>query len=225
MIVVPQIAVTAQHVAAVDGGDAFEIARTFVSQGAEALQLRAIDSASATSPENLDWLEQVAKAAGVPVQFDGAIAGSQALERVARRGFASIVLSMEAIFDPLLVRWALDLLGDRLVIEICADGDGLFGAPASSADMEVIELAHQLRVQGVERLLIRDVTGVSLPINMLRRLCDEARAQVSFSGLVTSLEDIRQLSRISRTAMEAVIVGEPLYDGRINVGEATKISR
>lgn len=224
MIVVPQIAVAAQSVAFANV-DVFDIAQTFVANGASMLQFRAIDTDTATTPDTLEWLERVADSVGVPIQFDGAIENSQALERVARRSFSQVVLSMSAVFDPLMVRWALDLLGDRLLIELCIDGTRLFGAPPAFADLEAIELAHQLRVQGIERLLIRDVTGVDLPVNLLRTLCDDAYSKITFAGLVTSLSDIRELRRINREGMEAVIVGEPLFDGRINLEEATKISK
>jgi phosphoribosylformimino-5-aminoimidazole carboxamide ribonucleotide (ProFAR) isomerase len=219
VIVMPQISVTADRVVFGDG-DAVSIARTLVAQGARAVQVRDVDGRLAAAPGQATWLGELVDQAEVPVQLDAALFDPSAIERVARIGLATIVVAQVAAFDPALLRWAMDLLGHRLVVELQVDGQYLFDPPRAGYALELIEAARRLKFQGVRHVLFRDVTGVELPLQRLRELTVDVGMGVTFAGLVRSLDDLRELTVIDSSNLLAVVVGEPIYDGRIRLADA-----
>ena len=224
MIVVPQVLVSARGVLFGEG-DPLEVARTLVSQGALALQLRDVDRSISDAPDNAsEWLRRLVDTIGVPVQFDGGLADSKALEVLAGIGFETVVVGPHAVFDPLYLRWAMDLLGRRLVVEVQTDGDHLYDAPKGMFHVELVEAVRQLRFQGVRHILLRDVTGLELPLNRLRTICHDIGIRVTFSGPIRSLDDIRELAVVGSEDLVAVVVGEPVYDGRVRLADANRIA-
>lgn len=220
MNIIPQIAVLAER--PISGGDldVASIASSLVSQGATALQLRILDGITGDVTALLDRYEHMSRELRVPIQLDGSVDSSSALDRCARRSFATVVLSMGAATDPLLVRWALDVLGDRLVVEVLGDGDTLYVDASRHGTPTLVEFVRQLEVQGVHHVLYRDVTGMEVPVNLLRSLCDDVELTFSFAGSVHSMTDIRLLRTVDRSQLRSVIIGEPLMDGAIDLAEA-----
>lgn len=215
----PQIAIRARQLIHGDG-DPVALAQHFVQRGAQQIQIRDVDGSYASNPAGSDALGVIAAAVDVPMQFDAALTDPRAIERVSRTRTASVVISMEGLFEPLLIRWALDTLGaGRTVLEIPADGEYLYDPPPNGFAMRVADAAQAAQRAGVEHVLIRDVTALAPSIHLLRRICADTQLQVSYSGPVTSAGDIRELAIVG-AQLRSVIVGEPLFDGRLPIDQA-----
>ncbi len=219
MYLLPQIAIRAHQLIHGDG-DPVMVAQHLVRSGAQRLQIRDVDGSYASHPSGSDALGVLAAAVNVPVQFDAALTDPRAIERVARTRTASVVISMDGVVEPLLIRWALDTLGAaRTVLEIRADGEYLYDPPAGAFDMRVrdaIRIAHRA---GIEHVLIRDVTALAPSINLLRGIGADTVIQVTYAGPVSSVADIRDLTIVG-DQLHAVVVGEPLFDGRLPIDQA-----
>ncbi len=210
----PQIAIR-EHRLVFGDGDALSVAEHFVRLGARAIQLRDVDGSLASSTSGSDTLGVLAAGIPVPIQFDAAISDMRAIERVARTRVDGVVIAMEGIFEPLLVRWALDTLGpDRTILEIRADGEHLFDPPQEGFSMTLPEAVSAAVGTGVRRLLIRDVTSVAPSLERVSRAIANHDIRVTYSGPVRTADDIIELGEIG-AALEAVVVSEPLYDGRL----------
>ena len=223
MLVVP-------HVVVHDGdsifgdGSPYEVARTLVASGARAIALRDVEGELATSPAVPTWVGPFVQGVGVPVHLDASLVDAAGIERMSRLGFASVTVGMGAVFDTMTLRWALDLLGPaRLVVELASDGDHLYDPPANQFDMELVAAAKRLQQLGVHRVLVRDVTGVELPLMRLQQLCRAVTMQVRYSGIVRSLGDVEELTVVG-PQLEMIFVGEPVYDGRLDLAKANQIA-
>ena len=225
MYVAPQIAID-EHLPLQGPGCVADLTRTLVDQGARQLVVRdpmqrMLRQRSGAGDSML--LSLIAAAGSVPVVLDAGLSHGDMIDRVARMPFAAVVLDAQALFDPMLLRWALDVLGERTMVELRSDGDYLYDPPESGYALELVEAARQLRFQGVRRVLLRDVTGTELPLPRLQAIADVG-LDVTFQGMVRNLDDLRDIAAMTSPHVHAVIVGDALYDGRIRLAEANHIT-
>lgn len=225
MLVRARIAISAGP-APFGGDEVLALAEALLRKGARAFQLRDPEGLVTAEEELPGWLDRLFALVGddAPVQHDGATEDSHALERLAAAPFDSIVVGMGGLFEPLRLRWALDLLGPRLVAGLEVDGDYLFDPPSAGFSLELMEAVRQLHFQGVRHVLYRDVTGSELPLQRLQQICGSLTMDVTYSGVVRALGDVEELTLLDPRHFRAVVLGEPLFDGRIDIGEATRIA-
>lgn len=222
VIVVPQVRFHATQVALGEELPPVRTVRELVALGAAEVSVLDLDGTLACDilPQ---WVEALVAVAGVPVRYDGRLREGSRIERLARGGLASIVVDQAAIFDPVLLRWALDLYGPRLVVEIQADGEYVFDAPPAAFGRELLDLVGDLHFQGVRRLLYRDVTTGELPLQRLLELADRLPGlRLTFQGGVRDVEAIAELAMVG-AAIEAVLVdAERVCDGRLDLAAANR---
>ncbi|MBV9806504.1 MAG: 1-(5-phosphoribosyl)-5-[(5-phosphoribosylamino)methylideneamino]imidazole-4-carboxamide isomerase, partial [Solirubrobacterales bacterium] len=56
-----------------------------------------------------------------------------------------------------------------------------------------------------------------------RRVAESVRGTYTYSGGVSSLDDLRALVELRQVNLSGVIVGKALYEGRFTVGEAQAV--
>lgn len=179
--------------------------RELVAMGAEEVGVLDLDGTLAGDvlPQ---WLEALVAVSGVPLRFDGRLHEGSRIERLARAGFGSLVVDQTALYDPVVLRWAIDLYGPRLVVELQVDGDYPFDPPPGAFGTELVELVGNLHFQGVRRVLYRDVTGAQPPLQRLLELVDRLPGmRLSYAGAVRDVEAIAELAMVG-PGIEAVLV-------------------
>ena len=222
MIVVPQITITNDN-AAFGGDDILVRAESLRAEGAVALQLRDASGEALSTPGGQgEWLTRLTSAVGLPVQLSGGLDDSSVIERVAGRGFASLVVGTIVVQDPMLLRWALDLAGLRIVVELVVDGGDLVVPGVGNTGLDVIDVVRQLQLQGVQHLLLRDITSTDVPIELLEQLCRAVNMSVTYGGEIASVDDIAMLAETAsvHSNLVAVVVGEPLQHGQFTLAQA-----
>jgi len=224
VIVVPQIAFHAHDVAMGEELPPVRMARELVAAGAREVALHDLDGVLASDiiPE---WLQTLIAVAGVPVRFDGRLHTGDRIERVARAGLSTVVVDQTAVFEPLLLRWALDMHGAKLCVEIQADGPYVFDAPPSAFGKELVDVLADLHFQGVRRFLYRDVTGDGLPLQRLMELADRVPgARFAFQGAVRSVGDVEELAMVGG-ALDAVLVpAAAVLAGTFDLTDANRVA-
>jgi hypothetical protein len=206
VIVVPNIAFHGEQVAAGDELPPVRIARQLVERGAREVALLDLDGVVAGDvlPE---WLPSLVAVAGVPVRFDGRVHDGSRIERLAKAGLATVVIDQRAVFDPIILRWAFDLHGPAVCVELQVDGAYLFDPPPAAFGRELVDVLEDLHMRGARRVLYRDVTGTVLPLQRLLELGDRAPGVgFTFQGsAVRVVGDVAELAMVGPT-LEAVLV-------------------
>lgn len=219
---IPQIAFHAERVAMGEELPPVRLVRELVELGAQEVAILDLDG-SLASDVLPQWTEAIVAVAGVPVRFDGRLHDGRRLERLAKAGFASVVVDQAAVFEPILLRWALDLYGPRLLVEVQADGEYVFDAPPNAFGRELVDVLGDLHFQGVRRLLYRDVTGTELPLRALLSLTDRLTGmRIVYQGpAIRSVDDVRELSMVG--SLDAVLVdAERVFDGQLDLAAANR---
>ena len=224
MIVVPQLAYSGALVSSGEELPPVAAVRELGRLGAQEVQLLDLDGGNTEDPVP-QWLEALVAIAGVPIRYDGRVHDARGAERLTRPRFATLVIDQTALFDPMLVRWALDLYGPRLCVEVQVDGEYLFDPPKHAFGSELVDVLSSLHVQGVRRVMYRDVTGSTPPLAHLQELGDRVPGiQYSYAGAARSLQDVRSLASLGQIVEAVIVDASAVASGSIDIHAANRIA-
>ncbi len=200
-------------------------ARAWQDAGCRWLHVVDLDGAFAGRSANVSAVEAILAAARVPVQLGGGLRDRAGIERWLAAGVARVILGSAAVKDPALVRAACRAHPGRVAVGVDAR-DGLVATEgwAETSALEAAELARRFEGAGVAALIYTDIArdGMLSGVNMAATLA-LARAvalPVIASGGIGSLDHLAALRRDGAGAIEGVIVGRALYDGRVDPAAA-----
>jgi phosphoribosylformimino-5-aminoimidazole carboxamide ribotide isomerase len=208
--------------------DPVDAARRWAGQGARALHVVDLDGARSGRPESLEIVEEIVDTVGVPVQFGGGLRTAEAVDAALATGVERVVLGTAALTEPALVEALIAEHGGSRVV-VAADSRGGRIAVEGwerGSEIETVDLIADLGGRGVGAFLYTPVevdgtlSGPSLDgLSEVEAAAATAGAGLVYSGGVSSLDDLATLANLGLGALEGVIVGRALYDGRFDVGE------
>lgn len=201
-------------------------ARSFAEAGASCLHVVDLDGALDGRPVHAALVASIAAAFGGTVHMGGGLRSRAAIETALATGVDRVVVGTAVLDDPDLLRWAIDRLGDGLVVALDArQGKVATHGWTQISDRDAWDVAEELVSTGVRHLLYTDISrdgtlgGPNLAA--LRRLADAAPPlQIIASGGISSLEDLVRLRELGVPTITGVIVGRALYEERFTVEEA-----
>ena len=194
------------------------IAVALVEQGAPAIHLVDLDGAKRGRPANLAAVQAVARAVARPLQLAGGVDGPEQIEIAFAAGATRVLLPLwAAAEDASLLAECLRIAGDWLAVGMDARPESLAGYPWRHRAVPVLDdLVIELSTAGVRRFVISHVTPRA-DLTPLARLVAGLDAEVLVAGGVRELDDLRALQA---AGISAVIVGEALFTGAIDLSEA-----
>lgn len=204
-------------------------ARAFGEHGATHLHVVDLDGAKEGTPVHSAQVAAIAAAFDGVVHFGGGMRSRAAIETALATGVDRVVVGTAVLQDADLLRWAIDRLGDRLVVALDAkDGKVATHGWTVVTDRDAEEVAQELVNTGVRHLLYTDIgrdgmlEGPNLPA--LRRLAVSVPPiGILASGGISSLDDLRRLRALGQDNLEGAIVGRALYEGRFSVPDAVAV--
>ncbi len=202
-------------------------ARAWQAAGCQWLHVVDLNGAFAGRSVNIAAVEAILAASEVPVQLGGGIRDMAGVERWLHAGVRRVILGSAAVKTPALVHEACRAFPGRVAVGIDArDGVVATEGWAEASNIAALELALRFEDAGVAAIIYTDIGrdgmlgGVNLAATVA--LGSRLRTKVIASGGVGSLDDLRAL-RDAGPAIDGVIVGRALYDGRIGLGEALAV--
>jgi phosphoribosylformimino-5-aminoimidazole carboxamide ribotide isomerase len=196
------------------------IARTFVEQGATVIHLVDLDGAREGRPANLEVISSVARAVATPLQVAGGIDGPEQIEIAFAAGATRVVMpvwSVVEVEDPELLSASLRIAGDWLAIGLDAREDRLAEYPWRARRPPTFAgLVSELAAAGVRRFVLSH-GGQSPDLERLGRLAASVEAEIVVAG---GVDRAATLAGLRQAGVEAVILGEVLFDGRLALPDA-----
>jgi len=200
-------------------------ARRWVEAGAEWLHVVDLDGAVAGRPINSQAIAQIRAMVDVPIQLGGGLRLLTNLEDAFSAGIDRVILGTVALRDPELVTNAAARWGDRIAVALDArDGRLAIDGWLGQTDTRAVEVAKRLARSRVRHFIYTDIgrdgtlTGPNL--QGLSELIEQIDADVTASGGIASLEDIKAVATVGASG---AIVGRALYDGRVDLAEAVAL--
>jgi phosphoribosylformimino-5-aminoimidazole carboxamide ribotide isomerase len=205
-------------------------ARAFADAGAEWIHVVDLDGAFAGKPMNAHAVDQILKAALIPVQLGGGIRDMATIEAWLGHGVNRVILGTVALKNPALVKEACKAFPGRVAVGIDAKGGRVaVEGWAETSDITVLDLAMQFEDAGAAAIIYTDIDrdGVLAGPNVeaTATLAQAVSTPVIASGGVSCLDDLKALKARESSGIAGVISVRAIYDGRIDLVEALALLR
>jgi len=204
-------------------------ARAWVAAGCSWLHVVDLNGAIDGRVVNGDAVAAILASVSVPVQLGGGIRDHATAERWLASGVRRVILGSAAVKNPALVREACRLFPGQIVIGIDAR-DGLVATEGwvETSTVAATDLAVRVEEAGAAAIIFTDISRDGMLSGLAVEQTAELAALVSIpviaSGGVGSAGDLTRLraaaARLRPGAIEGVIIGRALYDGRVSIAEA-----
>jgi len=204
-----------------------EIARDFEAQGCTHIHMVDLEGARDGTTPNLPIVAQVARETNLFVEIGGGIRNMETVERYLEAGVSRVILGTAAIQDPVFLRTAVGKYADKIAVG--ADVKNGYIAIKGWLETSAVTLEAFLAEMegiGVRYVICTDISkdgamrGTNL--TLYRTLSEKFRLNITASGGVSSLEDIRQLRQMD---LWAAIIGKAYYTGAIDLKEALEAAK
>ena len=208
--------------------DPLEAARRWVSQGARSLHVVDLDGARSGAPVNLEHVRRIVAEAEVPVQVGGGLRTIEAVRAAMEAGATRVLIGTAAYTDIDFLDQAIAELDDRVVVSVDARDGRLAGAGwTEQTDIPIEAVIEQLGARGVRRFVYSSIERDGMlqgpDLDGARRVAEAVRGTYTYSGGISSLEDLRALVELRQVNLIGVIVGRALYEGRFTVADGQSV--
>ena len=209
------------------GDDPVAMALRWQAGGAWMLHVVDLDGAFKGSPAILPLCRKLASALSVPFEIGGGLRTDSDVAAALEAGAARAIVGSRAVSEPAATARLVEKFGaERLVVGIDArDGFVQVSGWTETTAVRAEDLARDLASRGVRVFAFTDTaTDGMLSGPNLAAMDTMARALATFgarlvaSGGVRSPADVAALRALGRPNLEAVIVGEALYEGAAALG-------
>lgn len=203
-----------------------ETARHFEKDGAKWIHMVDLDGAKAGHPVNDALIAKVASETSMFVEAGGGIRTMEDIERYLSQGIKRIILGTAAINDGLFLRQALCAYGDAIAIGMdCKNGYACTDGWLSTSSLYYLDFAKRLASMGVKNIIFTDIskdgTLKGPNFEMLGNLCAAVDVDITASGGVKDIEDIKELARMG---LYGAIAGKAIYHGSLDLAEAIRVA-
>ncbi len=201
------------------------VARDFAAAGCEWLHVVDLDGAFAGRAMNAASVRAVLAAVSLPVQLGGGIRDLATIAGWIEAGVRRVILGSAAVKAPALVREACRRFPGQVAVAIDArEGRVAAEGWAETTEIAAEEMALRFEDAGAAALIYTDIgrDGMLAGLDLERTitLARSVATKVIASGGVGSLADLESVREKAQGALEGVIVGRALHDGRVRIREA-----
>ena len=207
-------------------GDPLAFARDFTASGCPHIHIVDLEGARTGETPNLGTVLKIKEETGAFCEVGGGVRSMKVIDRYLLSGVDRVILGTAAVSDEDLLKNALDRYGDRIAVG--ADlRDGYIAVKGWTETSSVSADAFFARMEelGVKTVICTDISrdGAMRGTNLAlyRSLSEKHRVNVTASGGVSSLEDVRQLNGFG---LYGAIVGKAYYTGALDLAKAAEIA-
>ena len=201
------------------GQDPCAAARTFLEAGAKYLHLVDLDGARDGTTANFDSIAAIARQGGLYIEVGGGIRTEDRIRQYLDLGVGRCILGTIAVKDFTFTERMAQKYGDRIAVGVDArDGYVAVNGWKELSRERGVDFCRRLRDAGVRTVIYTDISrdgaeqGTNLEV--YRELADISGLDITASGGVSSLEELRALRDMGT---RAAILGKALYTGRLDL--------
>ena len=199
--------------------DPCAVARSFLAAGARYLHVVDLDGARDGMLANFETIAAIVKQGGLYIEVGGGIRTEDRIRRYLDLGVGRCILGTIAVKDFAFTERMARTYGDRIAVGVDArDGYvAVSGWKELSAERGV-DFCRRLRDAGVKTVIYTDISRdgaeAGTNLDLYRELSEIEGLDITASGGVSSIEELKELQRIGT---RAAILGKALYTGRLDL--------
>lgn len=207
--------------------DPVDTARSFAAAGAEWMHVTDFDAVEG-SQRNAGLIEEIIRAAGIPVQLGGGFRSREQIEHWIDKGAGRIVIGTLAARDPQLVRDLAKYHPDQIVLAVDVwQGQVMTEGWRSASAYAPGDFIAAFDAAPLAGIIITDIDSdmddVEAQLGLISGLAAEARAPVIASGVVRTTDDIARLRYIPN--ISGALVGRALFRKTLDLSEALSVAQ
>jgi phosphoribosylformimino-5-aminoimidazole carboxamide ribotide isomerase len=202
------------------------MARTWVDRGARYLHLVDLDGAREGKLVNSDIIQRIVAGTKIPCELGGGIRTQKDVDEVLSWGVERVIIGTQALKNPAWFEGICQRFPGKIVLGIDAKG-GLVATDGwlQKTGLPALEVARRYEGWPLAALIYTDIdrdgTLEGANYSAIEEIADAVRLPVIASGGVTTLEEIRQLTRLK---LAGCIIGRALYEGRLDLAEVIRVA-
>ena len=199
--------------------DPADQARAFAAAGAKYLHVVDLDGARNGMLANFETIAAIVKQGGLYIEVGGGIRAEDRIRQYLDLGVGRCILGTIAVKDFAFTERMARTYGDRIAVGVDArDGYvAVSGWKELSAERGV-DFCRRLRDAGVKTVIYTDISRdgaeAGTNLDLYRELSEIQGLDITASGGVSSIEELKELQRIGT---RAAILGKALYTGRLDL--------
>lgn len=204
-----------------------EIARDFEKAGATWVHLVDLEGAKDGTTPNLEIVKQIANETTLCTEIGGGIRNMKTVATYLDNGVDRVILGTAAVNDEVFLKEAIAAYGNRIAVGVdIKDGFVAIKGWTENSAFSCLDFCRKMVDLGVEYLICTDISkdGAMMGTNreLYRDLSREFAVNITASGGVSSLEDIRALRKLD---LYGAIVGKAYYTGAISLADALEAAK
>ena len=206
--------------------DPYSVALDFVSKGCKAIHIVDLDGAREGSAVNMEIVRTIARIPGMISEIGGGIRNMNTVCRYLDAGISRVILGTAALEDPAFLDAAVSRFGERIAVGVdLKDGMVAVKGWLETSGKDGLEFIRELEQRGVKTVIVTDISrdgamkGTNL--ELYRTICSSCGLDVTASGGVSTLDDIRNLRE---TGLYAAIIGKAYYTGAVRLEDALEVA-
>lgn len=207
--------------------DPIEIARDFEESGCTHIHMVDLEGAKDGTTPNLSIVEQVAQETSLFVEIGGGIRAMETVERYLNAGVSRVILGTAAVNDEAFLRAAVAKHGGKIAVGAdVKDGYIAIKGWLEKSAITLEDFLRKMEAIGVKNIICTDISkdgamrGTNL--TLYRQLSQKYKMDITASGGVSTLEDIRQLRKMD---LYGAIIGKAYYTGAIDLRQALEVAK
>lgn len=205
------------------------VAKKWKEAGARLLHVVDLDGARLGKPVNLDVACEIVKNVEIDIELGGGLRSAEDIESAFTAGVRFAVVGTSAVEDEAFSRRLVEKFGDKVIFAVdVKDGKVAVRGWKEVSESGIDDYIKKLEAAGAKRIIYTDVSrdGMMAGPNLetLKSILQLTPLEVTASGGISSIEDIKVLKGLEKDGLRAVIVGKALYEGKIDLKEAMNVS-
>ena len=204
-----------------------EIARDFEAAGATHIHMVDLEGAKDGTTPNISIVEQVAKETSLFVEIGGGIRSMETVERYLAAGVSRIILGTAAVNDEAFLKAAVAAHPGKIAVGAdVKDGFIAIKGWLETSAVTLDDFLRKMEAIGVKNVICTDISkdgamkGTNL--ELYRELSRKYTLDITASGGVSTMEDIRQLRQMD---LYGAIIGKAYYTGAIDLKQALEVAK
>ncbi len=204
-----------------------EIAADFAACGATHIHLVDLEGARSGETPNLETVLKIRESSGLFCEIGGGIRSMEVVDRYLGAGLDRVILGTAAVADEGFLRAAVEKYGAKIATGAdIRDGYVAVKGWTEQSGVTMDAFFEKMERIGVATVICTDISrdGVMRGTNreMYRTLSQKYSLQITASGGVSTMEDVRQLREMD---LYGAIIGKAYYTGDIDLKKAIEVAR
>ena len=207
-----------------------DVAKKWIDQGSMNLHIVDLDGAKSGKTINYNIIAEIRNSyPDIYIQIGGGIRDIESINKYINIGINKVIVGTRVVSDPSFLKRIPSDIKEKVIIDLAVkDGKLAVHGWNNSSDYTLKNFIKILEANNIKEIVFTDISkdgmlqGMNFP--EILNILSFSNIPLIASGGVTSIDDIKHIYKMNEIKISGVIIGKALYENKINLEEAIKLS-